>query len=288
MLSSARWRRSSCASVSSVCQATVCLCRSRGARAPRRSGSCRSPSGRRHEHLRAVDPLQGLERALGGLGGSPSGLAPRRRTFCRTAARRRFGASGSWPGRGRRLPRRARRAGLRRVPSAALVALAITSGAALRTYGSRSRLSSRSSSSGSGGGAGGLTVIASPLTCGADRYVGGDPLGAVANRHSSEASSRAWRGLIVTLTGTRSVSVISTVTLCSRAASRKQRHPVGIGGQAGDLLAVLRVDPHRPNPSHARVDCCSEASSEARGQLDHGRRCWWARMLARSPSAKRP
>ena len=128
-----------------------------------------------------------------------------------------------------------------------LVAVAITSGAARRTYGIRSRRRSRSSSSGSGGGAGGLTVIAGPRSV---RSV------ALAGRRSVAATSRR---------------------AADRLPARRFRRRVPIRWF------------HCPNPSQLRVERCSERSSGARwGSGITVAVCWWARMLARSPSANRP
>jgi hypothetical protein len=55
------------------------------------------------------------------------------------------------------------------------------------------------------------------------------------------------------------------------------------------VYVTVAVLAHRPNRSQLRVEACSERSSAVRvGSAITVAVCWWARMLARSPSAKRP
>jgi hypothetical protein len=54
------------------------------------------------------------------------------------------------------------------------------------------------------------------------------------------------------------------------------------------VRAHVRVLAHRPTASQLRVEACNERSSERAGIGITVAVCWWARMLARSPSANRP
>ena len=110
------------------------------------------------KHFGAVDPFERAERVLGWLRDRRGGRVPTRRTSCRRAARTRDGACGSWPGRGRRPPRRAARAGPRRVPTAGWWRSRSPPARRGGRRAAAAACSSRSSSSGNGGGGGVLTV----------------------------------------------------------------------------------------------------------------------------------
>ena len=106
MLSSARWRRNSAASVSSVCQGRCGLV---DREVTERFDEVRSyplPLGPHTTRTSARLTHSSVRSACLRLGrGSPRRSAPRRRTSCQPAVPTRGGASRSSPGRGRRPPR---------------------------------------------------------------------------------------------------------------------------------------------------------------------------------------
>ena len=75
-----------------------------------------------------------------------------------------------------------------------------------------------------------------------------------------------------------------------RSVAASPRGPQIASLRVGFSRASVIRGVHRPNPSHERVERCSEDSSEALSGSGTTTACccWWARIACRSPSANRP